>query len=412
LYGQNGPFAVSFWAKVRDNSGGDLNYIFSHIGPAGATLENASSEVHIYLPELAHPHTGVVRTIVRDASDPPEGATPTFLDSDGCVSDPQCRGNDATGADPTDGGWHQIVVTTSVAGGKGFELYVDGELAGDILEGLQYTDTSGGTHSATGGRPMDLGGDVHLCSRVDESPSRFFSGSVAHLRIYNEALSAADVKSLFDDDARNAALRAAASGAVAALPPAAESAASTTTVENPDCATPCSNFNGVYSCTNRQGQLITCGSSSQQQPASATTSATKVAEQGITDEGPCDSPCTEYNGELACLTASGNLRSCTLLSTTTPAPQSSRTEGEATAPIDVVRINGQPLCSERPITGLETAAECGEGYLCVPLTREQLEASLGAEAVADLAETDIVGVCVFSPDDILLPDPSIVPPAR
>ena len=41
-----------------------------------------------------------------------------------------------------DGQWHMVTLTTHPEGGKGFQLYVDGSLAGQMSPGIQYTGTS------------------------------------------------------------------------------------------------------------------------------------------------------------------------------------------------------------------------------------------------------------------------------
>jgi len=169
-----------------------LDYAFSH----ASTAYPAGDQVHIYFPEKAHNSSGVVRTIVLDSTDPPETGDPTFLDSDGCVTDPGCRGPQPP---LNDGNWHFITLSTHPQGGKGVDFYLDGALVGTMQQGVQY-GSPGDAHIATGGGPLNLNGTLHVCSRVDEDPERFFSGSIAHLRLYNSALSAAQVKALYDAD--------------------------------------------------------------------------------------------------------------------------------------------------------------------------------------------------------------------
>lgn len=48
-------------------------------------------QVHLYVPQQGHDSFGVVRAIVQDSNDAgSEGSLPFFLDSDGCVSYPNC----------------------------------------------------------------------------------------------------------------------------------------------------------------------------------------------------------------------------------------------------------------------------------------------------------------------------------
>ena len=45
-------------------------------------------------------------------------------------------------ANLADGQWHMVTLTTHPEGGKGFQLYVDGSLAGQMIPGIQYTGIS------------------------------------------------------------------------------------------------------------------------------------------------------------------------------------------------------------------------------------------------------------------------------
>ena len=47
-----------------------------------------------------------------------------------------------------------------------------------------------------GGQPLDLGqADLFLCARADKNSTRFFSGSLAHLGVWDVALEADEVRS-------------------------------------------------------------------------------------------------------------------------------------------------------------------------------------------------------------------------
>ena len=41
------------------------------------------------------------------------------------------------------------------------------------------------------------GGAIYLCGRADGAPDRHFSGSVAHLALYNEALTPLQIRMIF-----------------------------------------------------------------------------------------------------------------------------------------------------------------------------------------------------------------------
>lgn len=49
------------------------------------------------------------------------------------------------------------------------------------------------TYYEDGGNPIYLDGNVYLCARTDGDAQRFFSGSVAQVGFYNEALNASDI---------------------------------------------------------------------------------------------------------------------------------------------------------------------------------------------------------------------------
>ena len=50
--------------------------------------------------------------------------------------------------------------------------------------------------SAAGCRQVG-GGAIYLCGRADGAPDRHFSGSVAHLALYNEALTPLQIRMIF-----------------------------------------------------------------------------------------------------------------------------------------------------------------------------------------------------------------------
>lgn len=366
-YGQTGPFAISFWAKSKLSQGQGMEYVYGHASAADRDLGADPNVIHAYFPQLDHPDHGILRAIVRDSQDGAvaNGALPTYLDSDGCVANGGCPTSATRGTriSPADGDWHHIALTTQPSGGlKGLQMYVDGTFVGEMRSGETYTDENGDTHQATGGAPITLDGTLYLCSRSDKDPARFFSGSLANLRIFNSALQAEQVKAMYDADAQAAYAKAAPQGAqgvgVAAPPgsmsPQIESAQ--------DCATPCGYYNSVFMCTSTDGKLILCGPSAAQ---NATT-------------------------------------------TTTPASPPLSSPAGAALSIPAVRINGQPACSPQPVESVPTVQTCGEGYLCFPLSQTQLESALGGEMVV-AAVAGNVGVCMYAPDGLLLPATSQVP---
>ena len=59
-------------------------------------------------------------------------------------------------------------------------------------------DAAGVQYTATGGGPLALDGTLTLCARADLEPTRFFSGSIAFLKIFNVALTGAQMRALYD----------------------------------------------------------------------------------------------------------------------------------------------------------------------------------------------------------------------
>lgn len=75
----------------------------------------------------------MARAVVKDSNDTDDLL---FLDSDGVINNQRLLG-DLAGPNPgatnvSDGYWHMITLTTLPEGGKGYQLYVDGMLAGEV----------------------------------------------------------------------------------------------------------------------------------------------------------------------------------------------------------------------------------------------------------------------------------------
>ena len=49
-------------------------------------------------------------------------------------------------------------------------------------------------YTIDGGDPIYLRGNIFLCTRYDGASDRFFSGSIAQLSLYNEALNASSIE--------------------------------------------------------------------------------------------------------------------------------------------------------------------------------------------------------------------------
>eukprot|EP00212_Chloropicon_laureae_P003902 CAMPEP_0197488208 /NCGR_PEP_ID=MMETSP1311-20131121/3186_1 /TAXON_ID=464262 /ORGANISM="Genus nov. species nov., Strain RCC856" /LENGTH=1764 /DNA_ID=CAMNT_0043032175 /DNA_START=186 /DNA_END=5480 /DNA_ORIENTATION=+ len=194
-YGRDGPFAINLWMSHNGSSGDTFEYLFSH-GTANIGKDPwQPNEVQIFLPEIAHPAHGVVRTIVKDSNDLYDGEmSHTYLDSDGGFMNNMPR--NVPGHVPLDDGkWHMVTVTTRDDGKRGFAVYVDGILGGTsppaFMEQLQSKI------AVDGGDPMIPTGDIFLCGRNDLAEERHFGGKIAHLSLYDEALSAKQIMALY-----------------------------------------------------------------------------------------------------------------------------------------------------------------------------------------------------------------------
>lgn len=250
-------------------------------------------------------------------------------------------------------------------------MYIDGNQAGVMDPNILYTDELGNTKTATGGFPINLDGPLYLCSRSDREPTRFFDGSVAQLSIFDASLTPDQVKSLYTSD---------------------------------------------YS---------SLSSLSGQQQAASMLKGSSVGSLGVALDGtPCSTQCMSFNGQMLCEVAggvgggTGTIKACSVPNTSTalsstsmphafeaPSPaQSAGTVASSMATPTTARINGQPVCSAQPISGLETVTACEPGYVCAAISPEQAVRALGQRVDVPL------GVCAYAPGGLLLPSTVVVPP--
>jgi hypothetical protein len=243
------------------NPGVALDYVLFQNGTATLPDTLGPSILALFIPEINNDGYGRVRAIVRDESDvllEQEGAFPLYLDSNNCVSDgPTCTNNTVNHSPIDDGNWHLLSLTTlpqTITAGstnstesaniKGYQLYVDGALVGEMLPDQVYTNMLGGSHTSSGGgAPMGLSGDMYLCSRGDESQGRMMSGSLAHLMIWDQPLTAGMMEQLYMDFMDEPAIVGSISGGV-------------------NCTTPCRNYDGVGFCLDEEKSFVRCSSMS------------------------------------------------------------------------------------------------------------------------------------------------------
>ncbi|EIE21984.1 hypothetical protein COCSUDRAFT_56427 [Coccomyxa subellipsoidea C-169] len=180
-YAENGDFSVNLWFQVS-----------------------------LYFPESSHQAFGIIRAVLRDSTDMDIGdVSQTWVDSDGRVAFNGRRGPGLTDprtssmstADTSslllDGQWHMLTLTTQGNATKGYRLYVDGTMKGQMVENVGYINDQGDNAQITGGKSADLSGPIRLCSRSDNNVTRHFGGRVAYLGLYDIRLTQAQVRVLY-----------------------------------------------------------------------------------------------------------------------------------------------------------------------------------------------------------------------
>ncbi|MDJ0851268.1 MAG: DUF2341 domain-containing protein, partial [Myxococcota bacterium] len=157
----NNSFTISFRFKIDDNTGNDYQYLYSH--------GNVSSleAVNIFLGEDGNTNAGMLRTKLADGNDTDDDATLSAaleVDISSLIGDGQ---------------WHTYTLT--VASGTGSAVYIDGVL---------------GNSSSYGGDAFDPGTNLHLGTREDLDPDRFYGGVLDSVQVFDRALDATQVSDL------------------------------------------------------------------------------------------------------------------------------------------------------------------------------------------------------------------------
>uniref|UniRef100_A0A061S6Z7 Laminin G domain-containing protein n=1 Tax=Tetraselmis sp. GSL018 TaxID=582737 RepID=A0A061S6Z7_9CHLO len=191
-YGKSGAWTISLWIKATNSSGEDFQYIFSH--SADEIMQWTPNQVQLYIPERSHAAFGVVRAIVKDSQDVNLGYfSETYLDSDGEISNNSPRQLPKDHTNVLDGSWHMLTLSTLPSGERGFRMYVDGNLSGELS--TLAAERRG--MDIDGGRPLLPDSEIILCGRVDLQKDRHFEGEIAQLSLYARALEEAEVASLY-----------------------------------------------------------------------------------------------------------------------------------------------------------------------------------------------------------------------
>ena len=224
-YGTSGAWALNFWVRNppgSDFAGAQREQFFGHGDPLMPTTTR--NQVH-----LQFESSGAVRTIVYDGTDADRNSVcpPPCTACDDSHSS-ECRKlrssvGGSTDSEPvfgsvTDEQWHMLTLTThpGIAHTKGYTLYIDGQTRANSphIEGVGVDNYGGDPASraqtANGGDPIQPKGPMRLCGRAmdedndgvpDFNDNRYFMGQVAHVSVYDFALSQSQVAflhSLYD----------------------------------------------------------------------------------------------------------------------------------------------------------------------------------------------------------------------
>ena len=198
-YGSSGAFTINFW--VRNPTGSDFpdrerEQLFGHGDPddadCGGTM--CPHNIHVQLE-----NSGDARTMVTD-SDDDAGSPCGASDTDG-----------TKGILFDDEEWRMLTITTKADGSKGHSTYYDAAVGSgipDVISGTVGVNSKGCTDNVTksgeynGGDPINPVGLIRLCGRQKGGgvfdAERYFNGQLAHFSVYSSAMSADDVKKLFD----------------------------------------------------------------------------------------------------------------------------------------------------------------------------------------------------------------------
>ncbi|KAL3139072.1 hypothetical protein ABBQ32_005869 [Trebouxia sp. C0010 RCD-2024] len=288
--GHEGPFAVNLWFKANAsaNNGNEYSYLLSAIA---YTTPNVSAGNNTYipnslqlmLPQALNDRSGLVRAIVEDSNDP--NLIAYTLDSDGKHNVNATKTSDPDFKNVSDGTWHMVTITTHTDRTRGFLLYVDGQMAGQLPD-----STSGDTSTPYGGDPIFLTGNMYLCARADGDPSRYLSGSVAQASFYNEALNASSITALYSSV--NASMVSKPGAAEAELEGGA-TVSNVTTVKGTSCVFPFTYQDAAYTtcmapqgsgsryCRDTNGAFLICATQSSEAVSAIPTGSSPVSSPVI-----------------------------------------------------------------------------------------------------------------------------------
>eukprot|EP01025_Chloroclados_australasicus_P005317 TRINITY_DN11553_c0_g1_i2.p1 TRINITY_DN11553_c0_g1~~TRINITY_DN11553_c0_g1_i2.p1 ORF type:complete len:548 (-),score=4.79 TRINITY_DN11553_c0_g1_i2:997-2640(-) len=195
-YYHSGQFAINFWFKANKVSRNNYQYIFSHTSQAWidepckttSGIKLGENQIGVFLDSY-----GFLRTVVKDSNDV-LGSTYLYASNFEIYNQSRAFSLD----------WHMVTLTTRQDERRGYQFYLDGELAAEMDDTNVYQVTSIGVVNEViavnvdGGESILLDANIMLCGRSDQWPQTNFNGNVANLGLYDTFLTSQQVGVLFN----------------------------------------------------------------------------------------------------------------------------------------------------------------------------------------------------------------------
>lgn len=185
LYKYDGtPTAVDFGVGGKTLYGARFNGSSSKID-LGNNSSNNSSTISVSLWFKTSGHSGTATLINNGGANSGETGYYLGLNSNGTIKFEASTGTINGSVNYADNNWHQIVLTLN---NGAYNIYVDGNQT-PVL-------TGSGAFTATATRPTWIGQFSYTASAIE-----FFNGSIDQVRVFNKALSSAEVSKLYGNGA-------------------------------------------------------------------------------------------------------------------------------------------------------------------------------------------------------------------
>ena len=183
--GNNYPYVAWVW-----KGGGLLNKSASFNGSSskidlGNNSSNNSSVISVSLWFKTAGHSGTATLINNGGANSGETGYFLGLNSNGTIKFEAGTGTVNGTVNYADSNWHQIVLTLNSGA---YNIYVDGNTTPVI--------TGSGAFTTTATRPTWIGQFSYTASNLE-----FFNGSIDQVRVFNKAISAAEVTTLYNETA-------------------------------------------------------------------------------------------------------------------------------------------------------------------------------------------------------------------